>query len=118
MRVPASTIERVLRAVLAEAGAGDADPLSVESPGQTSDLLLGEDRDASGGEGVLVFIVPPETPGELDEYLLHPGPDGNAEAADVDQDLRTIRRGNVADAVWERLAVELGVTVGELLAYD
>jgi hypothetical protein len=117
MRIDATVVEEAIRVALDELGLA-ADPIMVEVPSEGSDHFLSEDRDATEIQGIAVFLVPPEYPGDVDQYILQPEPDGNVELAEVDQDLRAIRLGRVADLVWERLSAELSVTVDELLAFE
>ena len=121
MRVDATAVEEAIRAVLDEMGLA-SDPVSVEFPSghqAGGGPLLGEDRDAPQVSGIAVFIAKPEAGEDLDRvYLMEPGPDGKVEVADVDQNLRTVRLGSVADGAWGRLADRLGTTQDRLLAYE
>ena len=120
MRIDATVVEEAIRAVLQELGLA-WQPITFEyvSGWQTGDPLLGEDRDAPQSAGAAVFIVRPQTSDDLQEvYLIEPSPNGTVEVATVDLNLRAIRLGKVADAVWERLAAQLNVTVDRLLAFD
>lgn len=117
MRILATAVEEAVRAALQAIG-WFAEPVVLEVPSEGQDPLLGEDRDATHVAGIAIALIPRDDLGDVDEYLLKPGPDGMVEAVDVDQDLRQLRQGRVADLVWESLAVRLGVSVERLLEYE